>query len=128
MPIDMQQKGSTTWILIVLLVIVMVLAICFYTQKRIIETDRDNLAAEIQSSKQSSTSLESAQQELENIKKDKEELAQKLTVANDSVAQLQRNLDAIKAQLAAAQKKTTVTPKKPIAKSSSKSTVKKTRK
>ena len=123
---DIQQKGSTTWILIVLLVIAIVLAICFYTQKRIIETDRDNLAAEIQSSKQTTAAIESSQRILEIVKQDKEELAQQLTVANDSIAQLQKNIDELKKQPVSVPKKTTSTSiKKPVKKTSTKSTKKK---
>lgn len=128
MHIDAQQKGNTTWIFIVLLVIAIVLAICFYTQKRIIENDRDNLAAEMQSTKQMSISIESAQQDLETIKKEKEELRQKLTIANDSIAQLQKELDKVKNQLTAAQKKTIAAPKKTASKTSTKSTARKTKK
>jgi uncharacterized protein HemX len=125
---DMQQKGSANWLLIVLLVVAVVLSICFYTQKRIIETDRDNLAAEIQSTKQTTSSLESSQREMDTVKKEKDDLIQQLIVATDSIAQLQKNVEELKKQLSSVQKKTTPIPKKPIAKSNSKSTVKKTRK
>ena len=128
MSLDIQQKGNTPWILVVLLVIAIVLAICFYTQKRIIEKDRDNLAAEIQSTKQTTTSLESTQQELESVKKQNAELTQKLTVATDSIARLQKELAETKSKLSAPPKKTTTTSKKPTTKTSMKSSSKKTRK
>lgn len=124
----LREKGSANWILIVLLVIAIVLAICFYTQKRIIETERDNLAADIQSTKQTTVSLESSQVELEIVKKDKAELVQQLTVANDSIAQLQKTIDALKNQDNTLKKKTATTTKKTTAKPKTKASTKKTRK
>jgi uncharacterized protein HemX len=123
---ELQQKGSTTWILIVLLVIAIVLAICFYTQKRIIETQRDNLVADIQSSKQTTASIETSQRELETIKQEKTELLQQLTIANDSIANLQKQLlDAQNKPKSAPKKNVPSSAKKTTKKPSTKSTKKK---
>ncbi|MCX7918645.1 MAG: hypothetical protein N3A72_03335 [bacterium] len=132
MELTRSQKGSTNWILIVLLVIAIVLAICFYTQKRIIEKDRDNLAAELQSSKDttSTTLMHGANQELESLKKQNQDLAQQLTFAHDSIKQLQSELADLKKKQSQPDKKPKTTVKKPTSKTSTKktTTAKKTKK
>jgi uncharacterized membrane protein len=128
MSLDIQQKGSTTWILIVLLVIAIVLAICFYTQKRIIEKDRDNLAVELQSTKDMTSSVQSTSIELDALKKQNQDLSQRLTLASDSIKQLQKELTDAKSKSSSTPKKATTTTKKPSSKTTTKSTAKKTRK